>query len=89
MGVASRSHTAFPPADVSLELEAALPVSSQSAPPSARVLQVGGLPWGFGEPVGDMLGRATLEAILRTLLSWEHGRTSQCDRKCARKPAVQ
>ena len=60
MGVASRSHTAFPPADVSLELEAALPESSQSAPPSARVLQVGGLPWGFGEPVGDMLGRATL-----------------------------
>ena len=60
MGVVCRSHTAFPPADVSLKLEAALPVNSQSAPPSARVLQVGGLPWGFVEPVGDMLGRATL-----------------------------
>ena len=60
MGVASRSHTAFPPADVSLELDDALSVSSQSGPPSAPVLQVGGCPWGFVGPVGDMLGRATL-----------------------------
>ena len=42
MGVAALSRTAFPPADVSLELVDALPVSSQSATPSARVLHVGG-----------------------------------------------
>ena len=40
MGVASRSRTAFSPAEVSLE-RAALPVSSQSAPPSARVFNDG------------------------------------------------
>ena len=35
MGVASRSRTAFPNAEVSLEREAALPVSSWTAPPLA------------------------------------------------------
>ena len=39
VGVASRSRTAFPLAEVSLESEAALLVSSQSAPPSARIFQ--------------------------------------------------
>ena len=57
LGVASRSRTAFPPADVSLELEAALPVSSQSTPPCARVLHVHGSSWDLVEPVGDMPGR--------------------------------
>ena len=42
MGITSRNRTAFPPADVSLEREAAWPVSSQSAPPSARVSNLGG-----------------------------------------------
>ena len=60
MDVASRSHSASPLAEVSLELEAALPVSSQSEPPCARVLQVGGFPLVFVELVGGMLGRATL-----------------------------
>ena len=43
MGVASRSRTAFRPAEVSLERDSALPVSSQSATPapsSARVFNV-------------------------------------------------
>ena len=63
MSGASRSRTAFPPADVSLELEAALPMSSQSAPPSARVLHVDGFSWVFDEPVGDMLWRRTLRMM--------------------------
>ena len=50
MGIASWSRTTFPPAEVSLEREAAVPVSSQSAPPSARVLNVA--------PVLGELGRA-------------------------------
>ena len=58
MGVASPSRT-FSHADGSLELEAALPVGSQSAPPSTHVLHVEGFPWVFVEPVGDLLGRAT------------------------------
>ena len=37
------SRAAFPPADVSLELEAALLVSSQLTPPSALVVHVDGL----------------------------------------------
>ena len=37
MSVASRSLVALPPAEVSFENDAALPVSSQSAPPSSRV----------------------------------------------------
>ena len=40
VGVASRSRIAFPLAAVPFKLEAALPVSSQSAQPSARVLSV-------------------------------------------------
>ena len=39
--VASLSRTAFTFADVSLELEAVLPVNSQSAPPFVCVLHVG------------------------------------------------
>ena len=58
MGVASPGCT-FSHEDVPLELEAALLVSSQSAPPSARVLHVDGFPWVFVELVGDVLGRAT------------------------------
>ena len=45
-------------AEVSLEHDAALPVGSQAAPPSARDLNVDGFPWVSGEPVCDMLGRA-------------------------------
>ena len=37
MGITSRSRIALTLAEVSLEREAALPVRSQSAPPSARV----------------------------------------------------
>ena len=37
MGISSRSRTALPPAEASLERGAALPVSSQSIPPSACV----------------------------------------------------
>ena len=58
MGFAFRSRTAFPPAGVSLEHDAALSVSSQAAPPSARVLNVDGFSWVIGEPVFDTLGRA-------------------------------
>ena len=39
MGVATRSRTAFPPDEVSLQRETALPVSTQSASPSARVFK--------------------------------------------------
>ena len=42
MGITSRSRTAFPPVEVSLQRETALPVSSQSTPPSARVSNVDG-----------------------------------------------
>ena len=59
-GVAPRSHIALPPSEVSLEREAALPVNSQSAPPSARVLNVHGFSWVIDELVGGMLGRAVL-----------------------------
>ena len=54
------SRTAFPPAEVSLEREAALPVRSQSAPPSARVFKVDGSPRIFVECVGYMSGRTVL-----------------------------
>ena len=47
MGVAAWSRTAFPPAEVSLEREAALPVSTQSVRPS----------WVIDECVCDILGR--------------------------------
>ena len=56
MVVASRSRTAFPPAEVSLE--AALPVSSQSAPPSVRVSNFEVFSRVMDEPVRDMLGLA-------------------------------
>ena len=42
MGIISRSRTAFPPAEVSLERETALRVSSKLAPPSARVSNIDG-----------------------------------------------
>ena len=58
MSVASRSHTALQTSEVSLERQAALPVNSQSAPPSARAFDVDGLSWVIDEPVGDMRGRA-------------------------------
>ena len=58
MGVTSRRRTAFPLAEVSPERDGALPVSSQSAPPSARVPNVDGFSWVIDEPVRDMLGRA-------------------------------
>ena len=51
MGVASRSRTAFPPAEVSLERDVTLPVSSQRAPPSPRVLNVDGSSCAIDEPV--------------------------------------
>ena len=41
----SRSRTAFPPAEASLEREVPLPVSSQFAPPSVRVSNIGGFSW--------------------------------------------
>ena len=44
MSVASRSHSALPLVYVTLKLDSALPVSSQSTPPSARVL-VGRFSW--------------------------------------------
>ena len=58
MGVTSRSRTTFPLAEVLVEREPALPVSSQSAPPSARVFNVDGFSCVIDEPVRDMLGRA-------------------------------
>ena len=58
MGVASRDCTALSPAEVSLEREAALHVSSQSAPPSARVFNVDGFSCVSYEAVSDILGRA-------------------------------
>ena len=57
MGVATRSCTAFPPAEVPLERESALPVSTQSAPP---LFNVDGFSWVIDEPVCDVLGRALL-----------------------------
>ena len=56
--VKSRSRTAFPPAEASLEREVALPVSSQSTPPSARFSDIDGLSWVMDEPARDTLGRA-------------------------------
>ena len=58
MGAASRSRTACPLSDVSLEREAALPVNSQSPLPSDRVFDFYRSSWVFVEPVCDMLGRA-------------------------------
>ena len=58
MGNTTRSRTACPLAEVSLVREAALPVSSQSAPPSARVSCIDGFSWVIDELVRDMLSRA-------------------------------
>ena len=58
MGITKWSRTAVPPAEVSLEREAALPVSSQFALPSARVSKMDGFWWAVDEPVRDVLGRA-------------------------------
>ena len=60
MRITSRSRTAFPPAEVSVEREAALPVSSQSAPPSVRITKMDGHSWVIDEPVRDKLGRAVV-----------------------------
>ena len=63
-GVARLSHLLrFPllvcsTAGFSLEREAALPVSSQSTPPSGRVSKLMVFSWVIDEPVRDMLGRA-------------------------------
>ena len=54
MGITSRSRTPSPPVEVSLEREAALPVSSQSAPSSARVSNIHRFSWVIDEPVRDM-----------------------------------
>ena len=71
MGVASRSLAAFPPAAVAPEHDAALPVSCQSPPPSACVLNVDGFSWVTGEPVCDMLGRAVLSLRMKlSLVTW-------------------
>ena len=54
------TNTAFPLAGISLEHETALPVSSRSAPQSARVFNVDGFSWVFVELPGDFSGRAVL-----------------------------
>ena len=53
----SRSRTVLPLAEVSLERVAALPVSSQSVSPSARVANNDGFSLVIDEPVRDMLGQ--------------------------------
>ena len=59
LGLLSRARgVASPPAEVLLEHDAALPVSSQSAPPSARVLNVDVFLWVIVAPVCGVLGRA-------------------------------
>ena len=68
MGVAPRSQTVLSPSEVSLEGEAALPETSQSAPPSAHVLDVNGFSWVIDELVVTWLGEQVLS--LRMLSSW-------------------
>ena len=58
MGVASLVCTTFPPSGIALEHNDALLVGSQSAPPSARVLNVNGFSWVIGEPVCGVHGRS-------------------------------
>ena len=70
MGVASRSLTAFPSVEVSLERDGALPVSSQSAPRSARVFNVGGFSWVINEPICDVLGRAVFVTEDDSWVTW-------------------
>ena len=62
MGITSRSRTAFPLAEVSLEREAASLVSSQSTSPSARVFNDDGFSGIIDDPVRDMLRRAVFVA---------------------------
>ena len=57
MGITSRSGIDFPPAEATLEHEAALPVSSQSTPPSARISNLDGFSWVIDERARDVLGR--------------------------------
>ena len=54
-GIASGS-----PGTLLLSEPTVLPVSSLSAPPSARFLGVDGFPWTIDETIGGMLGRAVL-----------------------------
>ena len=68
MGISSRSRTAFPPAEVSLERGAALPVTPQSMPPSARVSNIDGFSWVIGEPIRDVLDEQFLS--LDMMSSW-------------------
>ena len=56
--IASQSHTPLPLSEVSKECEAVLPISTQSAPPSARVSDGDSLSWVSEEAVDDMPGRA-------------------------------
>ena len=58
MCITSRSRAVFPPAEVSLEREAALRVSSQSTPLSTRGSKIDGFSWVIHESVRDILGRA-------------------------------
>ena len=58
LGVASRNCAALSPAELSLEREATLHVSSQSAPPSARVFNVDGCSCVSYQAFCDILGRA-------------------------------
>ena len=66
MGVASRNRTAFPPAEVSLEREAALPVT----PPSARVFSVDVFSRVIDEPVRDIIGKPVFVTEDGVFLSW-------------------
>ena len=68
--VASRGRPPFSPAEVSLQHEAAQPVSSRSAPPSARVLNVDGFSRVIDELVCDMLGRAVSLRMMRSWVTW-------------------
>ena len=80
MGISSRSRTALPHAEASLECEAVLPVGSQSVPPSARVLNVDGFSRVIGEPVGGVFGRAVRvtegEAFLGNMGVYSRGNES-------------
>ena len=53
MSITTRSRTALPPAEASLEHEDGLPVSSQSIPPVVRVSNVDGFSWVIDEHVRD------------------------------------
>ena len=57
-GITSRSRTAFTLSEISLEREAALPVSFLSTPLFARISNVVGFSWVSDELVRGMVGRA-------------------------------